>query len=65
MDGTRAFDLIKEIKNNTRFIITTGYAVDEKLEQLLQQGYHGFIQKPFSLHEFSRVIRTILDKKMG
>jgi two-component system cell cycle sensor histidine kinase/response regulator CckA len=64
MDGKQAFTQIKAIKNDTRFIITTGYAVDEKLENLLRQGCHGFIQKPFSLHEFSKVIRTILDKRI-
>ena len=64
MDGKQAFAQIKAIKNDTRFIITTGYTVDEKLENLLRQGYHGFIQKPFSLHEFSKVIRTILDKRI-
>ncbi len=63
MDGKQAFAQIKAIKNDTRFIITTGYTVDEKLEDILHQGYHGFIQKPFSLYEFSKVIRTILDKK--
>jgi signal transduction histidine kinase/CheY-like chemotaxis protein len=64
MDGKRAFARIKEIKKDTRFILTTGYTVDEKLENFLQQGHHGFIQKPFSLNEFSRVIRTILDKRI-
>jgi PAS domain S-box-containing protein len=64
MDGKQAFAQIKAIKNDTRFIITTGYTVDEKLENLLHQGCHGFIQKPFSLHEFSKVIRTILDKRI-
>ena len=63
MDGKQAFAHIKAIKNDTKFIMTTGYTVDEKLEDILHQGYHGFIQKPFSLHEFSRVIRTILDKR--
>jgi len=63
MDGKQAFAHIKAIKNDTKFIMTTGYTVDEKLEDILRHGYHGFIQKPFSLHEFSRVIRTILDKR--
>ena len=53
---------MKEIKAHTKVLITTGYTVDERLEALLDQGCHGFIQKPFSLHEFSTAVRTILDK---
>jgi CheY-like chemotaxis protein len=64
MDGKRAFAQIKAIKKETRFIITTGHTMDEKLESLLREECHGFIQKPFSLQEFSRNIRTILDKKI-
>jgi len=62
MDGQAAFARMKEIKAQTKVLITTGYTVDERLEALLAQGCHGFIQKPFSLHEFSKAVRTILDK---
>lgn len=63
MDGQEAFARMREIKGQTKVLITTGYTVDERLEALLAQGCHGFIQKPFSLHEFSKAVRTILDKK--
>jgi len=62
MDGHQAFAKIKKIKEQTKFLITTGYAMDEQLETLLNQGCQGVIQKPFSLHEFSTTLRTILDK---
>lgn len=64
MDGRQTFVRIKQIKEQTKFLITTGYTVDERVEELIEKGCHGFIQKPFSLHEFSRVVRTILDKKI-
>lgn len=62
MDGHKALARMKEIKPQTKVLITTGYTVDERLEALLDQGCHGFIQKPFSLQEFSKAVRTILDK---
>ncbi len=64
MDGQRAFTQIKKISKNSKILITTGYAADERLEILLDQGCQGIIQKPFSLHEFSKMVRTILDKKI-
>ena len=45
-------------------VLNVGKNFLEKLENLLHQGCHGFIQKSFSLHEFSKVIRTILDKRI-
>ena len=62
MDGKQAFLEIKEIKADAKILISTGYAVDDKIEGFLNQGCHGFIQKPFSLNEFARALRRILDK---
>ncbi|OGR20365.1 MAG: hypothetical protein A3J85_05880 [Desulfobacula sp. RIFOXYA12_FULL_46_16] len=62
MDGKQAFLEIKEIKADAKILISTGYAVDDKIEGFLNQGCHGFIQKPFSLNDFARALRKILDK---
>ncbi|OGR48803.1 MAG: hypothetical protein A3J80_08995 [Desulfobacula sp. RIFOXYB2_FULL_45_6] len=62
MDGKQAFLEIKEIQADAKILISTGYAVDDKIEGFLNQGCHGFIQKPFSLNEFARALRKILDK---
>lgn len=61
MNGKQAFAEIKNIQNNVKILISTGYSVDDKIEGFLNQGCHGFIQKPFSLNEFSRALRNILD----
>ena len=62
MNGTQAFAEIKKIKEDAKILISTGYAVDDKIEGLLNQGCQGFIRKPFSLHEFSYALRKVLDK---
>jgi PAS domain S-box-containing protein len=62
MNGKQAFAQIKNIRADARILISTGYAVDDKIEGFLNQGCHGFIQKPFSLNEFARALRKILDK---
>jgi len=64
MDGKQAFLEIKEIKADAKILISTGYTVDDKIEGFLNQGCHGFIQKPFSLNEFARAVRKILDKAL-
>lgn len=62
MNGKQAFSEIKTIQKDAKILISTGYAVDDKIEGFLNQGCHGFIQKPFSLNEFARALRKILDK---
>ncbi len=62
MNGRQAFAEIKKIQENSKILISTGYTIDGKIEDLLNQGCQGFIQKPFSLNEFSHAIRKILDK---
>ncbi len=63
MNGKEAFSQIKEIDENAKILVSTGYAVDDKVEGFLNQGCHGFLQKPFSLNEFARALRAILDKE--
>ncbi len=62
MDGKQVFFEMKKIQSTVKILVSTGYTVDEKVEGLLKQGCHGFLQKPFSMDKFSRVIRGILDK---
>ncbi len=61
MSGKEAFTQIKEIQPNARILISTGYAVDDRVEGFLNKGCHGFLQKPFSLNEFAGALRKILD----
>lgn len=62
MSGKEAFSRIKRIQESAKILVSTGYAVDEKVEDFLNRGCHGFLQKPFSLNEFARALRMILDK---
>ena len=63
MSGKEAFREIKAIQSDARILISTGYAVDDKVDGFLNQGCQGFLQKPFSLNEFAMELRQILDKK--
>jgi CheY-like chemotaxis protein len=62
MNGRQALAEIKKIQESSKILISTGYTVDGEIEDLLNKGCQAFIQKPFSLNEFSHAIRKILDK---
>lgn len=65
MDGKQAFFELRKIKPDIKVLVSTGFNVDDDVEALLSQGCHGFLQKPFSMHKFSRTIREILDRTQG
>ncbi|MCG8684889.1 MAG: response regulator [Desulfobacterales bacterium] len=62
MDGKETFNQIRNLDPSIKVLVSTGYNVDEEVETLLNKGCHGFLQKPFSMDKFSRVIREIIDR---
>lgn len=50
---------IKNIRGNVRILLAVGNAVEDG--QVPGSDCHGLIRKPYSMHEFSRAIRFVLD----
>ncbi len=61
MSGEEAYRNIKNIKPEAKIVISTGYARDQTLSDLLQQGADSLIRKPYSVGTIARVIRETLD----
>lgn len=47
MNGKELFRRIRQINPQARVLFFSGYNLDQQLEQLLQQGYAAFLQKPY------------------
>ena len=62
MDGKETFSRIRQLDSGIKILIFSGVSMDEETERMLCDGNHGFLQKPFSMDKFSRVIREILDR---
>jgi len=65
MDGGQTFDRIKELRQNLPVILSSGYSIDGKANEILQRGCDGFIQKPFNLSALSQKIQEILNDSKG
>jgi len=63
MGGEEAYRNIKNISPDVKVILSTGYARDQVLSDLLQKGANTLIRKPYSVGTISRVIRQTLDSK--
>jgi len=65
MDGGQAFDLIHEINPHVRVLLSSGYSLDGRAEDIMAKGCRGFIQKPFTLKRLSEEMRKVLDAPEG
>jgi len=61
MDGAKTFDIIRQIRSDLPVLLSSGYAIDGKANEIMSRGCNGFIQKPFNLSDLSKKVRKILD----
>ncbi|MCG6894494.1 MAG: response regulator, partial [Desulfobacteraceae bacterium] len=61
MRGGETYDRLKEIDENIRVILSSGYSINGKAKEIIDRGCSGFIQKPFSLSDLSIKIKKVLD----
>lgn len=61
MDGGAVFDMIKVINPAARVLLSSGYSLEGRAQEIMERGCDGFIQKPFNLRELSHKIREVLD----
>ena len=59
-NGEKAFRKLKEIKDDIKILITSGWVDDYRVQKMIDQGCNGFIQKPFNLAVLSDKIKAIL-----
>ena len=59
MDGFQVLKELKGVNHKGRYIMMTGYAVDNLLEELKKEGISGFIKKPFEIEEIMSRVNEI------
>jgi CheY-like chemotaxis protein len=62
MEGGEAFEKMKGINPHVKVLLSSAYGIDREANAVLAKGCQGFLQKPFSLEQLSRELRTILDR---
>jgi len=62
MGGGETFDLLRQVNPEVKVILSSGYSIDGKAQDILSRGCNGFIQKPFSLNKLSQKLKDILKK---
>jgi len=62
MGGFEAFNLIKQMNSDAKFVLSSGYSLSEDVVQMLSVGGVEFLQKPFSPDEMMRKINFVMAK---
>jgi signal transduction histidine kinase len=60
IDGKKVFSTLKQTRPDTKVIIFSGFSLDGPVQEILDAGADGFVQKPFSLSTLSTQIREVL-----
>ncbi len=61
MDGGELFDNMRMVNPNVAAVLSSGFADQKKLSQMLSKGLKGFIPKPYTPDKLLTQIRSILD----
>ena len=60
MNGLETFLELKKMDPDIKVLLSTGYSIDEKAQEMLKQGCKGYILKPYSVIDFSHKLREVL-----
>ncbi|WP_444944538.1 PAS domain S-box protein [Microbulbifer sp. ZKSA006] len=60
MDGQELFAFLKRINPQVKAILSTGYSVDSKVQEVISDGVLDCIQKPFTFEHLSKKIEEMI-----
>ncbi|MFP4474522.1 MAG: PAS domain S-box protein [Desulfatibacillaceae bacterium] len=62
MGGSETYERLLKINPAIRTILSSGYSINGEASEIMKKGCNAFIQKPFTVVELSRTIRSVLDR---
>ena len=61
MGGEDIFKQLRSMNPDVNVIISSGYSMEGKADELIKQGCRGFLQKPFNLEILAEKLHTVLN----
>jgi CheY-like chemotaxis protein len=62
MNGKDTYEELKRLNPKVKVLLVSGYSLNKQIEELMDKGCNGFIQKPFDIVQLSQKIREVLKK---
>lgn len=60
MSGNETFDALKAINPEIRVLVWSGFREDPRIDEMLQNGAQGFIQKPYTMETLSEAVSRVM-----
>lgn len=60
LGGEQAFRILRDLHPEVRAIVASGYDNDEMARQFLEQGFLGYLTKPYRVGDLGRMIKKVL-----
>jgi CheY-like chemotaxis protein len=60
MGGEACFAELRQLDPEVRAIVASGYDNDEMAQQFLDQGFCGYLPKPYRVTDLGKVLKTVL-----
>ena len=61
LSGLQVFEKLFSINNNVKVILTSGIETDIRIQKMMDAGAKGFLKKPFSAYEITKIVKTVLN----
>ena len=62
MNGKDTYAALKKINPEVKVLLVSGYSLNKQIEELMDKGCNGFIQKPFDIVQLSQKLRKVLEE---
>jgi CheY-like chemotaxis protein len=62
--GLETFVRLKEIREDVKVLLSSGFRNDKRIEQAINMGVQGFLQKPYSMEQFSEAVNKLMDSRL-
>ena len=62
LTGFDIFRKMKSMKPDLKFVLASGFIEPQSKSEIFKEGVKDFVQKPYSVYQVLRMVRTILDK---
>jgi PAS domain S-box-containing protein len=63
MGGGEVFDQLKRINPRVKVILASGFSLEGQAREIMNRGCDGFLQKPFTLEDFSVRMRSLIGRE--
>ncbi|MEJ2659554.1 MAG: histidine kinase N-terminal 7TM domain-containing protein [Desulfobacteraceae bacterium] len=63
MNGLQLFGALQAINPEIRTIITTGYALDSRISEIIVKNSHQYLKKPYTRDQLANSIANLMDKE--